>query len=226
VPLIDDPTLISPQVLAVVYPAMDGRREVVVKAHMSEVTSRRPAARTTPAGPRKRQGRRACPLGDTLPAHNHPVELAGNRRVRTGAHHDQPVHDGKVHQPHGRQRITVKMSRPTGTVASSRSDSARSREANSPRVSRHPAASRPVRDITLTVGGSAPTQHAIGNWWEPTRNNGQTASLQNSECTGLFGPCISAMTSAYYRTSSPVTALPMIMRWISDVPSKIVKLRE
>jgi hypothetical protein len=27
-----------------------------------------------------------------------------------------------------------------------------------------------------------------------------------------------------YRTSSPVTALPMIMRWISEVPSKIVKL--
>jgi hypothetical protein len=34
------------------------------------------------------------------------------------------------------------------------------------------------------------------------------------------------MTSGYYRTSSPVTALPMIMRWISDVPSKIVKLVE
>ena len=32
------------------------------------------------------------------------------------------------------------------------------------------------------------------------------------------------MTSGYYRTSSPVTALPMIMRWISLVPSKIVKL--
>jgi hypothetical protein len=35
---------------------------------------------------------------------------------------------------------------------------------------------------------------------------------------------ISAMTCGYQRTSSPVTALPMIMRWISDVPSKIVKL--
>jgi hypothetical protein len=32
------------------------------------------------------------------------------------------------------------------------------------------------------------------------------------------------MTCSYYRTSSPVTALPMIMRWISDVPSKIVKI--
>ena len=30
----------------------------------------------------------------------------------------------------------------------------------------------------------------------------------------------SAMTCGYYRTSSPVTALPMMMRWISDVPSK------
>jgi hypothetical protein len=35
-----------------------------------------------------------------------------------------------------------------------------------------------------------------------------------------------AMTSGYYRTSRPVTALPMIMRWISDVPSKMVKLME
>ena len=47
--------------------------------------------------------------------------------------------------------------------------------------------------------------------------------------TEYLGPCkirTSAMTSGYYRTSSPVTALPMIMRWISDVPSKIVKLLE
>ena len=35
--LIDDATLISPQVLAVVYPAMDGRRQVIVKAHKGEV---------------------------------------------------------------------------------------------------------------------------------------------------------------------------------------------
>src|SRR5215469_13050355 len=34
------------------------------------------------------------------------------------------------------------------------------------------------------------------------------------------------MTGGYYRTSSPVTALPMITRWIFDVPSKIVKLLE
>jgi hypothetical protein len=34
------------------------------------------------------------------------------------------------------------------------------------------------------------------------------------------------MTCRYYRTSRPVTARPMIMRWISDVPSKIVKLVE
>jgi nitric oxide reductase NorQ protein len=33
---IDDTTLVSPQVLAVVYPAMDGRREVTVKAHRGE----------------------------------------------------------------------------------------------------------------------------------------------------------------------------------------------
>ncbi|GLY86050.1 AAA family ATPase [Actinoallomurus iriomotensis] len=33
---IDDATLISPKVLAVVYPAMDGRRQVTVKAHTGE----------------------------------------------------------------------------------------------------------------------------------------------------------------------------------------------
>ena len=34
---IDDATLISPAVLAVAYPAMDGRREITVKAHKGEV---------------------------------------------------------------------------------------------------------------------------------------------------------------------------------------------
>jgi len=34
--LIDDATLISPAVLAVAYPAMDGRREITVKAHKGE----------------------------------------------------------------------------------------------------------------------------------------------------------------------------------------------
>lgn len=34
--LIDDATLISPKVLAVVYPALDGRRQITVKAHKGE----------------------------------------------------------------------------------------------------------------------------------------------------------------------------------------------
>jgi hypothetical protein len=42
--------------------------------------------------------------------------------------------------------------------------------------------------------------------------------------TGTFKVRTSATTCGYYRTSSQVTALPMIMRWISDVPSKFVKL--
>ncbi len=70
---------------------------------------------------------------------------------------------------------------------------------------------------------SAPTQHGIGNWQEPTRNNGQTANRQKPQVTGLSKIRTSAMTCGYHRTSSPVTARPMIMRWISDVPSKIVK---
>jgi hypothetical protein len=49
---------------------------------------------------------------------------------------------------------------------------------------------------------------------------------QKPEFTGHFKIHISAMTCGYYRTSSAVTALPMIMRWISDVPSKIVKVLE
>jgi hypothetical protein len=37
---------------------------------------------------------------------------------------------------------------------------------------------------------------------------------------------IKTTTCGYQRMSSPVTALPMIIRWISDVPSKIVNLVE
>jgi hypothetical protein len=57
----------------------------------------------------------------------------------------------------------------------------------------------------------------------PVRAN---SSLQKPEFAGPSKIRTSAMTSGYYRTSSPVTALPMIMRWISDVPSKMVKLVE
>ncbi len=40
--LLDDATLISPMVLAVVYPAMDGRRQIVVKAHTGETITAAP----------------------------------------------------------------------------------------------------------------------------------------------------------------------------------------
>ncbi|MCU1680212.1 MAG: putative regulatory protein [Amycolatopsis sp.] len=40
--LIDDATLIPPTVLAVVYPAMDGRRQIIVKAHGGEVVDAAP----------------------------------------------------------------------------------------------------------------------------------------------------------------------------------------
>ncbi len=50
------------------------------------------------------------------------------------------------------------------------------------------------------------------------------ADRQEPEFTGPFKIRTSAMTCGYYRTLSPVTALPMIMRWISDVPSKMVKI--
>jgi hypothetical protein len=70
---------------------------------------------------------------------------------------------------------------------------------------------RPISDTTLTVRGSAPTQHAIGNWRKLTRNNGQTANNRPlSFRVDPFRPFTSAMTCGYYRSSSPVTALPMI----------------
>ena len=76
--------------------------------------------------------------------------------------------------------------------------------------------------------GSARIQHHVGNRREPTGNNGQTISRQTPPLSPSGRPRINAMTSGYYdyRTSSPVTALPMIMCWISDVPSNIVKLVE
>ena len=40
----------------------------------------------------------------------------------------------------------------------------------------------------------------------------------------LNGPSSSALTCGYYRTGRPVMARPMIIRWISEVPSKIVKI--
>src|SRR5258708_34052727 len=59
------------------------------------------------------------------------------------------------------------------------------------------------------------------------RGKRPAARIRSSRpCPGLSWPRISAMTCGYQRTSSPVTALPMIMRWISDVPSKIVKFVE
>jgi hypothetical protein len=72
--------------------------------------------------------------------------------------------------------------------------------------------SRPISEAALTVKGSASTSTISGNGREPTRNNGQTARLQNIEWTAPFMSRISAMSSGYYRTSRPVTALPMIMR--------------
>jgi hypothetical protein len=73
-------------------------------------------------------------------------------------------------------------------------------------------ASRPISGTTPTARGSAPTQHAIGNWRELTRNNGQTANRQKPEFAGPFKIRTSTMAWGYYRTSSPVTALPMMSR--------------
>jgi hypothetical protein len=40
--LIDDATLISPKVLAAMYPAMDGRKQIIVKAHKGEIITAAP----------------------------------------------------------------------------------------------------------------------------------------------------------------------------------------
>ncbi|MCI0685791.1 MAG: AAA family ATPase [Sporichthyaceae bacterium] len=39
---VDDATLISPKVLAVVYPAMDGRRQIAIKAHRGQIVTAAP----------------------------------------------------------------------------------------------------------------------------------------------------------------------------------------
>jgi hypothetical protein len=39
----------------------------------------------------------------------------------------------------------------------------------------------------------------------------------------MLAATIGTSSCCHYRTFSPVTALPMIMRWISDMPSKMMK---
>ena len=51
------------------------------------------------------------------------------------------------------------------------------------------------------------------------------ASRQWQAPKAVPGPAhLDKTTGRRYRTSNPVTARPMIIRWISDVPSKIVKI--
>ena len=56
--------------------------------------------------------------------------------------------------------------------------------------------------------------------------HGWHARLRRLPPAGLPAHCRTSSVSAgqNYRTGSPVTARPMIMRWISLVPSKIVKI--
>jgi hypothetical protein len=148
-----------------------------------------------------------------------PAFPARSVHCAAGVRHAAPsvTHRLRTHGPDGRLTRSIKCTRPLLSFGATKTGL------------RMPSAlhvSGPIVHTTLTVRGSAPTQHAIGNLREPTRNNGQTADLQISECTGPSKIRTSAMTCGYYRTSSPVMALPMIMRWISDVPSEIVKLVE
>ena len=63
---IDDATLISPAVLAACYPAMDGRREVIVKAHKGEtITAGRRLLRGS--GPQPGRARRDPHRGPVQP---------------------------------------------------------------------------------------------------------------------------------------------------------------
>ncbi|WP_194834874.1 AAA family ATPase [Nocardia sp. XZ_19_369] len=54
---IDDATLIPPSVLAVVYPAMDGRREITIKAHNGEIVTAEPGFSGRDARRRREYGR-------------------------------------------------------------------------------------------------------------------------------------------------------------------------
>ena len=65
---IDDATLISPAVLAVAYPAMDGRREITVKAHKGEIDQgrRRLLRRRRPQPRRPRRDPHRGPVQQVL----------------------------------------------------------------------------------------------------------------------------------------------------------------
>ena len=78
-----------------------------------------------------------------------------------------------------------------------------------------------MSDARLNRWGSAPTQHAIRELAGTNQDYGQTSNRQIRECRTPFRPHVSATTCGYYRTSSPVTAFPMITRWIFDRPKKI-----
>jgi hypothetical protein len=59
-------------------------------------------------------------------------------------------------------------------------------------------------DVTITCGQ---------RWWH-----------LRAEMVATFPTWLSLPAVQGYRTSRPVTARPMIMRWISEVPSKMVKI--
>ena len=137
---IDDATLISPAVLAVAYPAMDGRREITVKAHKGEVikaadgfyVSSRPQPRSPRRDPHRGPLQQVRGPGQGLhrlrprprpqdrpPRHQGrqgPRRPAGQRRDRLGtpAARTARLRQGRRHPRRGRRHRQPGRHRPRG----------------------------------------------------------------------------------------------------------------
>ena len=74
---------------------------------------------------------------------------------------------------------------------------------------------------------SARGPEATGNVWRFPDNRGTSTGLARSgEDLSAFRVHDRYFRRSGYRTSSPVTARPISIRWTSDVPSKMVKIYE
>jgi hypothetical protein len=117
--------------------------------------------------------------------------------------------------PASRRRTSVPAahhgSRPTGSQHGTLRVRAQEPVSPVPKASRSPGPQRRQRNLAGYTGGPRQVHPAS---IRPRR-----------QATGRPGPKSGSRRSGY-RTSSPVTARPMIIRWISLVPSKIVKIVE
>ena len=165
-----------------------------------------------PAGPAdgQRPGKQGQPrpVRPCQPASSAGSPAQGDSRLMT--QHQDP---GVSRHPSRRGNLSSDMAPGTVTKttfnpASRRSSHARRAETDSPGAGPGTALCRASAQVTPVFG----THNTRTGRPTPGRNG--HAPRVNDRYT----------SRSAYRTSSPVTARPMIIRWISDVPSKIVKI--